>query len=227
MIINKYGITLTRLTIDDIELVRKKRNLKEIRNCMVYKKKINATQQKKWFESIDNINNIYFLIIYKGEKIGIINGKNTDFNTRTSEGGIFIWNKEHLNSIVPSLCAIIMHDYNFFVCDFEKTYIKVLKNNFAAINFNKIIGYEIVDNNPTQTFYTCALSKAKYFEKIKKYRKVLANISKDLEPLSIKNFSFSTTSDKDITRLYGLLPEYLKEKVNSVLKQENRILLSI
>lgn len=225
MIIKKYNIKLTRLSENDIELLRVKRNSKEIRERMVYQEEISQEEQKKWFDSIDNIYNLYLLIHFEGEVIGIINGKNADFKTKTSEGGIFIWDEKHINTLIPSLCSVIMHDYNFYVCEFEKTFIKVLKNNSAAIKFNKMFGYEILDENTPNDYYDCVLTRDRYINRIEKYRKAIANMYQDYGELIIEDFSFSNVSDEDLIRLYTPLPNYLKEKLNSVLAHENRITL--
>ena len=225
MIIKKYNIELHRLDITDLELLRQKRNSHNIRERMVYQEIISEKQQLDWFKSIDNIHNLYLIIHYQGKKIGVINGKNANFEAKTSEGGIFIWDEEYLNSIVPALCSIIMHDYNFYVCEFEKTFIKVLKNNAAAITFNKLFGYEILDENTTDNFYNCVLTRERYIERINKYRKSITNLFYDEGVLEIENFSFTNVSDKELIRLYRSLPTYLKEKLNSVLKAEGRTLL--
>ncbi|MBV6483716.1 MAG: hypothetical protein KFKLKKLM_00168 [Flavobacteriales bacterium] len=225
MIIKKYNIELHRLDITDLELLRQKRNSHNIRERMVYQEIISEKQQLDWFKSIDNIHNLYLIIHYQGKKIGVINGKNANFEAKTSEGGIFIWDEEYLNSIVPALCSIIMHDYNFYVCEFEKTFIKVLKNNAAAITFNKLFGYEILDENTTDNFYNCVLTRERYIERINKYRKSITNLFYDEGVLEIENFSFGNVSDDELIRLYSKLPLYLKEKLNSVLMAEGRILL--
>lgn len=227
MIIEKYGIRLVRLTEKDIELVRSKRNSEKIRRTMVFQGEISKEEQLKWFRSVDTVNNIYLLVEYKGEKIGLINGKNTDFEKRISEGGIFFWEERHLQSIVPALCTIIMHDYNFLVCEFEKTIIKVLKTNRQAIIFNKTFGYRLAENDSghNQNHEVYELTKENYFHKINKYRKAIGKHTGDMEPLGEPHFSFKTTSDEDMIRLYGPLPAYLKEKVNLILKKENRKLL--
>lgn len=225
MIIKKYNILLSRLDMNDIELLRQKRNSQNIRERMVFQEIITKKQQLEWFKSIDNIHNLYLIIHYEGKQIGVINGKNADFEAKTSEGGIFIWDEEYINSIVPALCSIIMHDYNFYVCEFEKTFIKVLKNNAAAITFNKLFGYKILDENTTDNFYNCVLTRERYIERINKYRNVITNLYNDFGVLEIENFSFSNVSDAELIRLYSSLPVYLKEKLNSVLKAEGRITL--
>ncbi|MBE7443353.1 MAG: hypothetical protein HS119_12980 [Flavobacteriales bacterium] len=225
MIIKKYNIELHRLDINDLELLRQQRNSQNIRERMVYQEIISEQQQLEWFNSIDNFNNLYLIIHYQGKKIGVINGKNANFEDKTSEGGIFIWDEEYINSIVPALCSIIMHDYNFYVCEFEKTFIKVLKNNVAAITFNKLFGYEVIEDSSDSKFYNCVLTKERYIERINKYRKSITNLYNDEGVLEIENFSFGNVSDDELIRLYSNLPIYLKEKLNSVLITEGRITL--
>lgn len=225
MIIEKYGIRLERLTSADLELVRNKRNQDSIRKKMIFQDIITEEQQKAWFESIDTIHHLYFIVSVDGLKIGLVNGKNTDFVNRVSEGGIFIWDENHLYSIIPSYCSIIMHDYNFLICEFEKTVIKVLKSNLNAIQFNKTFGYELVSE--TDDFGIYQLKRERYLQKIEKFRKAIGHATGDAEPLGESDFSFSNVSDEELKRLYLPLPVYLREKANLILKKENRNLLSL
>ncbi len=60
MIIKGFAVTLSRLTIDDIELVRQWRNSETVRQFMEFREEITPEMQIKWFKSIDNeINNYY------------------------------------------------------------------------------------------------------------------------------------------------------------------------
>ncbi|HBI01053.1 MAG TPA: hypothetical protein DDY18_05455, partial [Flavobacterium sp.] len=80
MRIKKFGLTLSRLRRDDIELVRTMRNREDIRNSMEFRDIISSEQQLKWFHSIDNIYNNYFIIESENRKVGLIHGKNTNFD---------------------------------------------------------------------------------------------------------------------------------------------------
>ena len=99
----------------------------------------------------------------------------------------------------------------------------MLKNNTAAIKFNKSFGYEILDIDTIENYYNCELYRDSYYKLIDKYRKVISNLYKDYGVLEVENFSFSNVSDNEILRLYTPLPAYLKEKLNTVLKAEGRI----
>ena len=79
MIIKKFGITFKRLEKNDIELLRQWRNAPSISQYMEYREHITPEMQEEWFESVNNNNNLYFIIEYKGKKIGPTNGKDIDW----------------------------------------------------------------------------------------------------------------------------------------------------
>ncbi len=150
MKLQKYGITLERLTESDIELVRKYRNSAEIKNFMQFRKRITRSMQKKWFESIDNYLNYYFIIIYDGKKIGLINIKNIDWvkNTDVSESGLFLWDWNYIDSPAPLLASIILSEFGYGVLCGENSKIKILKSNKKAVEFNKKLGYSEIKSCP-------------------------------------------------------------------------------
>ena len=106
MIVEKYGIQLKKITIDDIELIRIKRNADNISSKMIYRGYISMDQQIEWFKSINNFNNFYYLIIYNQQPIGLINDRNLDWENLTSEAGLFIWESNYLKTIVPALASL-------------------------------------------------------------------------------------------------------------------------
>ena len=73
MIVEQYGVTYSRVTEADIELIRHWRNQPFIRDTMQFKEYITPEMQKKWFERINNKYNYYFLIEVDGNKRGLIN----------------------------------------------------------------------------------------------------------------------------------------------------------
>jgi UDP-4-amino-4,6-dideoxy-N-acetyl-beta-L-altrosamine N-acetyltransferase len=80
-----YGIVLTRLTAHDLELVRVKRNSEEVRSYMQFRDEITPEMQVKWFSSIDNEHNNYFLIHHGDEKVGMISGAEIDWTTMETQ----------------------------------------------------------------------------------------------------------------------------------------------
>ena len=215
MIICKYGITISRLKEKDIELVRQMRNSPEIQRNMYYRQHITKAMQKKWFKSINNKENGYFIIEYKGNKIGLIHGKDNNYQKRTSEGGIFIWDKTHIGTSVPALASLIMDDYTFIIINFNATYAKVLNENKTTIEYNRLMGYvpcpPVNDDKGVQWMI---LTRENYLKRMRLLRVAVAKTTGDGEPLAFKDFDFSDDSPEDMRRLYSGLPPDIQKPID-------------
>ncbi len=143
--LEQYGVKLTRLQQKDIELIRYWRNQHDVSMYMEYRNYINPKAQQEWFKSINNPYNYYFIIEFEGKKIGLINSRNYDQESGFSEGGIFIWNKEYIDSFAPVYSTLCLLNFVFFVLKVDKvSTIRILKTNTRAINYNKMIGYQLM-----------------------------------------------------------------------------------
>lgn len=226
MIIEKYGITLTRLKEQDIELIRTKRNSDDIISVMHDREIITPEMQIKWFNSINNIYNNYFIIQYNNQKIGLINGKNSDYEKLQSEGGMFVWENKYWGTFIPAMCSVIMTDFTFLINGFEKNYIKILKSNKNSISYNNQLGYVLTNDYPSDSetqWYV--LTKENYFKKSQKIRKGIQIVAGDSEPLSIDSISFKDDTDEELHLLYRPLPGFIKSTVNQILEREKHYLL--
>lgn len=145
MIVEKYGIQLKKITIDDIELIRTNRNLENISSKMIYRDYISKEQQLKWFNSINNFDNFYYLINYNAQPIGLINDRNLDWKNLTSEAGLFIWENKYLKTIVPALATLTLIELGFEILSWNKTSIRVIESNKEGISYNKKIGFKTVN----------------------------------------------------------------------------------
>jgi RimJ/RimL family protein N-acetyltransferase len=226
MIIEKYGIKLIRLKESDIELLRLKRNSTLVNSLMHERNIISPEMQLKWFESINTIHNNYFIIEYNNQKIGLVNGKNSDYEKRQSEGGMFIWEQKYWGTVIPALCSIIMSDFTFFITGFNKNYIKILRSNYNAISYNKQLGYVLTtDFLSDEVAQWYVLTKSTYLKKTQKLRNGIRSITGEIEPLTLKDISFRDDNEKDLKLLYEPLPNYVKDNVNEILKKEQRQIL--
>lgn len=184
LVFKQYGIELKRVTHDDIELIRYWRNHDEIRKYMGYQKKISKKQQELWFESINNRLNYYFLINYQNNNIGVINCKDVNLIDRYGEGGIFIWNKEALNTFVPSLATIILLNLIFNVLEItDVSFIQILKTNKRAISYNKKLGYFLAPHQEgiNNQLYGLTIDRFnKLFPKLNKGAMIVTGISDNL-----------------------------------------------
>jgi len=155
-IIEKYNVTLMRLTEDKIEMVRKWRNDPKIVQYMNYKEYITPEMQQKWFQRINNNNNYFFIIIYDKKEIGLINIRDIDYEKKEGEGGIFIYDDEYLDSDVPFRAALCLTDFCFEELCLKKIKAHILNNNKRAIEFNTFLGFKIAENqeNVKNQLYT-------------------------------------------------------------------------
>ncbi len=151
----RYGIELERLKEKDIELVRQHRNSDAIRQTMEFREYITPEMQKAWFMKINNLQNIYLLIHYQGEKIGLINAKNIDWEKQELESGIFLWETRYYETFVPAIVSIMLTDMCFELFNWDALYAHILKTNTRAITYNTALGYERVpgqDNAENQLY---------------------------------------------------------------------------
>jgi RimJ/RimL family protein N-acetyltransferase len=139
-VISKYGVTLKRLTLDKIELVRNWRNDPKISQYMEFRDYITSEMQGKWFERINNKYNYYFIINYDMEEIGLVNIKDVDFYNRCAESGIFIYNDKYLNTDIGFRSALCNTDFAFEVLKLDYLYGHVMSDNKRALRFNKAFG---------------------------------------------------------------------------------------
>jgi len=183
MIIEQYDIRLTRLTKDDIELVREHRNSDSIRQFMAYQKTISKKMQERWFDKINNELNYYFIIEYKGEKIGLINCKDVNLEHMYADGGIFIWKPEIWNTYVPVMATLAFTDSIFYEFKISnKSFIQIIKQNKRAIAYNKRLGYILLPGQEKNTLQRYLLTEADYAVSTEKIRKGLQIITQDFNP---------------------------------------------
>ena len=175
MELSNHGIKLVRLTRSEIELVRLWRNSEEINQYMFFNDYITEEMQERWFQSINDENNYYFIIEANGGKIGLCNLKDIDHDKGSCEAGLFIYEKEYLNkySNVSFKCVKIMNDFAFVELNLNTIYIKIKKSNSRAIRFNEFIGYEYLTESPAGALHY-ELTKGNYLRELPKILKIIS-----------------------------------------------------
>jgi len=170
---SKYGITLSRLTYDDIELVRKWRNSPEISQFMEFRDHITPAMQEKWFASLDDKTNFFFIPIYKNEKIGLVDIKKIDWVEKIGEAGIFIYSIELQNSLIPLAVNMSALDFDFYELGLRLIKAHVLKSNKRAIKFNKAFGFELQGDQENVNNQLYLLNKNNYEKHTERFKKIL------------------------------------------------------
>jgi RimJ/RimL family protein N-acetyltransferase len=145
MRLSKYGIDLERLTEKDLELVRTWRNSPLINQFMEYREHITPEKQLEWFKSVDNFDNYYFIIEYERKKIGLINSSHVQWDTISSEGGIFLWDESYYETFVPVWASLCLLETCYFILGADKSYIKTLRDNERAKKLNLHLGYVLME----------------------------------------------------------------------------------
>ncbi len=166
MIISKGNIVFRRLLHKDIELVRNHRNSSDVSQFMEYRQHITHEMQENWFKSINNNNNLYFVIEYKGVKIGLINGKDIDWKKHAMETGIFIWDKNYLNTHIPLLAVLIFGELGIMTFGLT-AYAHILKTNHRAKRYNKLLGFRLCEGQENVENQLYVMTKESYFKKAK------------------------------------------------------------
>ena len=172
MELNRYGVTLRRLTTDKIELVRNWRNDPKISNYMFFKEYITQEMQLTWFNQVNNDLNYYFIINYKNEEIGLINLKNIDKQKNCAEGGIFIYDEKYLNSDIAFRSSFCINDFAFEELYLNFIYAEIVPDNKRAIQYNKALGFKIEASKDNKSLLA-TLTRENYFKQRNKYARIL------------------------------------------------------
>lgn len=173
MILEGYGIRLIRMREEHIELVRQHRNSANIRRFMEYRDEITPEMQLAWFKSVDNIENNYFMIETDGKFIGLINAGKIDWDKReTGNGGIFIWEVEYWETLVPLSASVLLTETSLLF-GIDRSYVKILKDNPKAIAFNKQLGYELMPNQEAEYNQMYELTTDRFVGKLEKLKQMI------------------------------------------------------
>ncbi len=173
----KYGITLERLKEEDVELVRQWRNSDPVRMNMNYREIITPEQQREWFNSINTVNFHYVVIQYQGEKIGLLNDKNIDWDALTSETGIFIGRPEFYHTFVPYLVSIAGIETLFYFAGWKKQYAHILRSNTNAINYNLQLGYKLCEGQENVDHQRYELTRESFDQTAGKIQKMVRSVA--------------------------------------------------
>ena len=138
-----YGVTLRRLTHDKIEMLRQWRNDPKIQQYMIYREYITPEMQEAWFQRINNDHNFYFIIEYEGREVGMINIKDVDYEKKTGEPGMFLYDDSLWNSDVGMRVSLCFGEFLWGTLGLESMYIHVVASNKRAMQYNLLMGYEV------------------------------------------------------------------------------------
>lgn len=219
MVIRKYGVLLRRLREEDLELVRNNRNSEDIRKHMFYQEIITPEMQKKWFHTVNNIHNHYFIVEYREKKVGMIFCKNDNYEEKSTEGGIFFWDIQYRNSFVPVIASVVFSDLGFKFRDMKKVYATIRKTNIQVINYITQLGYSLHEEFPNEEKAVYLLTKSDFFAKTEKIRKAIIKITRDSSELSENDIDLTMVSPWEREKLYSGYPDYIQLKLDNIFER--------
>ncbi len=173
-VIEKFGVKLTRMSEEDVEITCKWRNSPQVNTFMEYREPISLDMQQKWFASLDQSRQFYYIIHFKDEPTGVVNLKNYSGEENKAEGGIYIAEEKHQNTMVGYQAILAMYDFGFEELGLSKIAAHILKDNIRAIRFNQALGFvrnPEIDNHTVNQPYT--LEKENYYAKTRAIRQFL------------------------------------------------------
>jgi len=182
MRIVKYGITLHLLKEADIELVRQWRNDPSVVKNYGFREFITEEMQKEWFRSVNNNNNLYLVIEYEGQKIGVVNAKDIDYEKGTCESGIFIPDGKYSNTFLPGLVMIMTVELGFRMFGWDRGYAHVLKTNEPVKSMTTSFGYQLCPGQENEENQLYFITKESFEKKAAKLVKAMFVITGNQEP---------------------------------------------
>ena len=183
MIITKGNLRFIKLREEDIELVRQWRNSPSISQFMEFRGHITPENQLEWFRSIHNVHNLYFIIEYENKKVGLINGKNIDWDERTMEVGIFFWDESLYSTPLPVLVSLVFSEMGVVHSNLSAT-ARILRTNTRAIRYNHELGFELCEGQENEVNQKYFLSRENYLRKARRLRKAFFTLI-NREPLTL------------------------------------------
>lgn len=223
----RYGIQLERLKEKDLELVRQHRNSENIRQTMAFREHITPEMQKEWFQKINNIHNFYFLIHYQGEKIGLINAKNIDWEKQELESGIFLWETNYYETYVPAIVSLMITDMCFELFDWDALYAHILKTNTRAVAYNLALGYELLSEQEDIENQLYKLTPERFRKKTGRLRQLLKKMFPEdkIARLVLEPEDFHNGIAEQIAPLIELAMQK-KPNINRLKKSDGSVIFS-
>ncbi|MBS1617015.1 MAG: GNAT family N-acetyltransferase [Bacteroidetes bacterium] len=214
MIIRKYGLELVRLRTDHIEMIRQWRNDPKIQKHMFFQATITAEMQQRWYESVNNDQNYYFLIYKDRQPCGLISISSIDFDMRNAFAGLFIYDDRYIGTDVPVRASLSILDVFFTFTNLESIYAKVRDSNLVAHLYNTSLGFKRMKKIELGQGYEYCLKRENYLQATALLHKATQQLYGDKTSLEFdpadpvdaalkKSFEESIAS-LDMVRLKGL-----------------------
>lgn len=152
---------------------------------MEYQKFITEEEQKMWYNSLNPLSDFYFLINYKGVKVGLIHTSHINWKDKTADAGLFIWDKNYLGTHIPVLASLAMLECFFENFGLLNYFAKVSRENSVAVRYNLTLGFRLHETSNDSSFDIYVLEKENYLKASEKLKRFAATISNEKPQLQI------------------------------------------
>ena len=156
-VFEKYGVKFTRVNESHLEMLRNWRNSDFVRTKMLYQEHITPEMQERWFHTINNDRNFYYVAQVDGEYVGLIIIKNVE--NKAGEPGFFLSNEKYQDTSATTLVNFAFGEFTYEVLGIEKEYIHVRKDNAEAMKWNLACGFHIIEEQSGEDFYFLELDR--------------------------------------------------------------------
>lgn len=170
-----YNVILRLLDRDNLDLVRTWRNDPRINQYLIGRDFISQDKQEEWFQKLDTTKNQYFIIQYRGMKVGLVQICRIDHAAKSGYPGIFIYQEDHGSPYLPFQAMFTLNDYCFSILGLDRLYVEVFKSNTRAIHFDKAFGYELVPEAGTGEYDVFTVTKEVCLRKTEPLRTLIRN----------------------------------------------------
>lgn len=159
----QFGIELRRMVETDKEIVRLGRNKDFVRENHVYRTIITEAEQDKWFEEMNRKEHYVFVVLHKGQRIGVVYLRDIPQDLASSTCGLFFWEDEFIASRIPVFAALLALDFASFYCQVRRIESIVLKTNAAGIKMYTFFGFDLVEKDADS--YLISIDRETYLKR--------------------------------------------------------------
>jgi hypothetical protein len=215
MIVNKYGLALHRLKECHLETVRSGRNSLGVQQAMFFQQHISPAMQMDWFARIFNRFNCYFVVEHKGRQIGMVSGKDGDYQKGVAEVGAFFWDERFVRTHIPMIACLVGLEVLFCLLDFKAALLRSRAQNSSALQFVRHLGCSLEEQDKNAGMALYRLNREAFLEKAAPLRSRMGRLFKDTRPLNWDDVDLSKVTALERKVLYTGLPQPLQATVDA------------
>lgn len=145
-IIKGEMVSLLPITIEDTDLIVRWRNAPSVQHNFVFRETFTNEMHVNWIENKILTGKVVQFIIQDNisqKKIGSVYLRDIDKQFRSAEYGIFIGEDDFRGKGLGSESARLIVDYGFRNLKLHRIFLRVFKNNIAAVSSYKKVGFEV------------------------------------------------------------------------------------